>query len=441
MLSTSLAGDLARRADDGRPVRVGLIGAGEMGTDLILQIGLMQGIEVAAVASRRPQNIFDALKIAGLDTEVAEVCSNPAAAQRTIERGRMALCEGADMVCRVDAVDVVIDATGRPNAGAEIALTAIDNGKHMVMMNVEADVTVGPVLAAAAARAGVVYTVGAGDEPSSTLELYRFVEALGYPVVAAGKGKNNAYKTDAVPDDYRAEAARRNMNPRMLVEFVDGSKTMIEMTALANATGLVPDVPGMHGPDAALDDLHKVLVPKADGGILSRKGVVDYSLGKGVAPGIFVIAEMAHPRLRERMNDLALGEGPYYTFYRPYHLTSLEVPLSAAAAVLYGQANMVPLPCPVAETIALAKRDLAAGETLDAIGETCYHGWALARDDAQRIGGIPMGLLHGGVTVAAVKKGEPLTTANTQVDEHLTIVKLRRQLDRTLGSGPQEAVA
>ena len=440
MLSTTLAGDLARRADEGRPVRVGLIGAGEMGTDLILQIGMMRGIEVAAVASRRPQHIFNALEIAGLGSDLAELCGNAGAAQQSIERGHMALCEGAEMVCQVDSVDVVIDATGRPNAGAEIALAAIEHGKHMVMMNVEADVTVGPVLAEAAARAGVVYTVGAGDEPSSTLELYRFVEALGYPVVAAGKGKNNAYNTTAVPDDYREEATRRNMSPRMLVEFVDGSKTMIEMTALANATGLVPDVPGMHGPAAALDDLHKVLIPKEDGGVLSRKGVVDYSIGKGVAPGIFVIAEMAHPRLRERMNDLALGEGPYYTFYRPYHLTSLEVPLSAAAAVLYQRSNMMPLARPVAETIALAKRDLAAGETLDAIGETCYHGWAMTREDAQAIGGVPMGLLHGGTTIRALKKGEPLTAANTRVDEDLTIVKLRRQLDRALG-GPQEAVA
>ncbi len=224
-----------------------------------------------------------------------------------------------------------------------MALCAIAAGKHIVMMNVEADVTIGPYLSAKAAEAGVVYTLGAGDEPSSTMELVNFLRGLGYPIVAAGKGKNNAFRTDATPDAYVAEATRRNMNPRMLVEFVDGSKTMVEMVALANATGLVPDIPGMHGPSAPVDSLHKVFCPREDGGLLSRKGVVDFTVARGVAPGVFAVAEMRHPRLRERMSDLQLGEGPYYTFFRPYHLTSLEVPLSAAAAVLYGQSHMRPL--------------------------------------------------------------------------------------------------
>src|SRR6185295_16708731 len=175
---------------------------------------------------------------------------------------------------------------------AEAALQAIAAGKHMVMMNVEADVTIGPYLSAKATEAGVVYTLGAGDEPSSTMELVNFVRGLGYPIVAAGKGKNNAFKVDATPNAYVEEATRRNMNPRMLVEFVDGSKTMVEMTALANATGLVPDVPGMHGPSAPLASLHSTFCPREEGGILSRKGVVDFTVAKGVAPGVFVIAEM-----------------------------------------------------------------------------------------------------------------------------------------------------
>src|ERR1700737_2959182 len=166
-----------------------------------------------------------------------------------------------------------------------------------------------------ASKAGGVYPRGAGDEPSSTMELVNFVRSLGYPVVAAGQGKNNAFKIDATPDAYGEEATRRNMNPRMLVEFVDGSKTMVEMVALANATGLVPDVPGMHGPDAPLDSIHKVFCPKEEGGLLSRKGVVDFTVARGVAPGVFAVAEIRHSRLRERMSDLQLGEGPYSTFY------------------------------------------------------------------------------------------------------------------------------
>ena len=137
---------------------------------------------------------------------------------------------------------------GVPEAGAELGMATLDAGKHLVMMNVEADVTIGPMMQDIAARKGLVYTVGAGDEPSSVMEMYDWVTALAYPIVAAGKGKNNAFRIDAVPDDYREEAERRNMNPRMLVEFVDGSKTMVEMCCIANATGLVPDKPGMHGP-------------------------------------------------------------------------------------------------------------------------------------------------------------------------------------------------
>src|SRR5690606_29437478 len=238
---------------------------------------------------------------------------------------------------------------------------------------------------------------------------------------------------DAVPADYEEEARRRNMNPRMLVEFVDGSKTMVEMAAIANATGLVPDVPGMHGPAAGRDELHSVLCPAADGGILSRKGVVDYTIGKGVAPGVFVIAEMSHPRLRERMNDLKLGPGPYYTFFRPYHLTSLEVPLTCARAVLHGKADMVPLDRPVAEVAAVAKRDLSPGERLDAIGETCYRAFVMTADDARERNAIPCGLLEGGRVTAPVRKGELLTRDNAEPDPQSRLVELRRRQDALLG--------
>ena len=228
------------------------------------------------------------------------------------------------------------------------------------------------------------------------MELIEFASALGLRIVAAGKGKNNAFNRDAVPDDYREEATRRNMNPRMLVEFVDGSKTAVEMTAIANATGLMPDIPGMHGPKADRDDMAKVLIPKDDGGILNRMGVVDYTIGKGVAPGVFVIVRADHPRIIERMDDLHIGHGPYYAFFRPYHLTSLEVPLTCARIMLYGKPDMVPLPRPVAEVCALAKRDLRAGETLDFIGETCYRSWTMTVADARAQDALPVGLLEGG---------------------------------------------
>jgi predicted homoserine dehydrogenase-like protein len=425
----SIAEGLEQRAREGRPVRVGLIGAGQMGTDIIVQTDLMRGIEVVAAADAIPENVFAARALAGNGARAPEVVDDAAGAARSIARGRLAVSASYRDVCGADGVDVIIDATGNPNVGAQVALGAIAAGKHIVMMNVEADVTIGAYLSTKAAEAGVVYTLGAGDEPSSTMELVNFLRGMGYPIVAAGKGKNNAFRTDATPDAYVDEAKRRNMNPRMLVEFVDGSKTMVEMVALANATGLVPDVPGMHGPSASLDSLHKVFCPREDGGLLSRKGVVDFTVAKGVAPGVFAVAEMRHPRLRERMNDLQLGEGPYYTFYRPYHLTSLEVPLSAAAAVIYGQSHMRPLPMPVAEVGARAKRDLAPGETLDAIGEYCYRGFALSRADAVAVNALPLGLAQGARVMRKVAAGDYLTYANCAPDERLQIVQVRRAQD------------
>ncbi len=428
---TGLARDLARRADEGRPVRIGVIGSGEMGTDLVTQGMLMKGIEVAAISTRRPHTALDAIAIAYGDDAMGREAGTPSGVTEAIEAGKIAITSN-ELLVTSPLIDVVVDATGKPGVAADFDLMAMQHGKHVVMMNVEADVTIGPWLKHQADRLGVVYSVGAGDEPSSCMELIEFASALGYTIVAAGKGKNNALDHDAVPDDYREEAARRNMNPRMLVEFVDGSKTMVEMCAIANATGLVPDVPGMHGPNANRDELAKVLVPRQDGGILSRKGVVDYTIGKGVAPGVFVIVEATHPRIIERMDDLHIGRGPYYSFFRPYHLTSLEVPLTAARIVLYGRPDMVPLPVPVAEVCALAKRDLAAGERLDAIGETCYRSWTMTAAEARARQALPVGLLEGGTVLKPVRKGGLLTSDNAAPDPTTNLFRLRRLQDEML---------
>jgi predicted homoserine dehydrogenase-like protein len=305
------------------------------------------------------------------------------------------------------------------------------HGKHVVMLNVEADITIGRFLKEEARKAGVVYTGAAGDEPAATLELIGFAQSLGLDVVAAGKGKNNPLKHDAVPAEYEAEARSRNMNPRMLVEFVDGSKTAIEMVAIANATGLVPDVPGMHGPSATIDQLAHVLCPKSDGGVLNKKGVVDFSIGKGVAPGVFCIVEARHPRILERLVDLKVGKGPYFTLHRPYHLTSIEVPLSAARAVLHGRADMQPLDHPVAEAAAVTKRNLAVGETLGMIGQRDYRGFAMTWADARRQGAIPIGLAEKAKVVKPVAAGELLTYQNVALDSSLRITEIRRRLDQS----------
>ncbi len=427
---SGLAADLQQRALSGKPIRIGLIGSGMMGGDIVTQVLQMRGVVVAAIADINLEAALRALQEAGHAGDAHRVVESQSAFDAAVHAGHIAVTQDVQFVCRSGLIDVVVDATGKPAVGAEFGLSAMEHGKHLVMMNVEADVTIGAYLKREADRLGVVYSLGAGDEPSATIELIQFVSALGYPVIAAGKGKNNPLNIDATPDDYMAEARSKNLNPRMLVEFVDGSKTAVEMSAIANATGLVPDVPGMHGPAAALDELHNVLCPREDGGVLSRKGVVDYTVGQGVAPGVFVVAEMAHPRLRERMDYLKLGKGPYYTFYRPYHLCSLEVPLTCVRAVLYGRADMAPIATPTAEVCAVAKRELRAGDALDAIGEYTYRAWAMTATDARDRRAVPCGLIEGARVIAPIRKGELLTYANVAVDAGARIVELRRRQDR-----------
>ena len=431
---TGLAKDLAARADTGKPVRIGLVGAGEMGTDIVSRVAHMRGIEIGAISELNPQAAGRSVTIAYGDPDRAVATDTTDALNAAIESGRIATTQRVETLLESGLIDVVIDATGIPSVGAEIGLAAMERGKHLVMMNVEADVTIGAYLRSEAERLGVIYSLGAGDEPSSCMELIEFVSAMGHRIISAGKGKNNPLNFDATPDTYTEEAVRRHMNPRMLVEFVDGSKTMVEMAAIANATGLIPDCPGMHGPACSRDELSKVLIPASAGGVLSSDaGRVDYTIGKGVAPGVFVVAEMDHPRIRERMEDLKMGEGPYFTFFRPYHLTSLEVPLTCARAVLYGKADMVPMPVPVAEVCAVAKKDMAVGETLDQIGEYCYRAWIMTAPEARTAGAIPCGLLTGAKVTAPIKKGDLITRANAVVPANSKIAILRARQDAMLG--------
>lgn len=430
---TGLAKELDELAKSGNPIRVGVIGAGEMGTDLVTQFMLISGMDLVCVATRRPHTALDAHVIAYGSADMAVEVENRKQMSIAIAEKKCAVTADATLMVTAPEIDVIIDATGKPGVAADYDLLGMQHGKHIVMMNVEADVTIGPYLKSEADKLGVIYTVGAGDEPTACVELIEFAATLGYQIVSAGKGKNNPLNHDAVPDDYREEATRRNMNPRMLVEFVDGSKTAVEMVAIANATGLVPDIPGMHGPMASREELPKTLIPKEDGGILNKLGVVDYTIGKGVAPGVFVVVKAEHPRIIERMDDLHVGTGPYYGLFRPYHLTSLEVPLSCARIILQKKADLVPLPQPVAEVCAVAKRDLKAGESLDAIGETCYRSFALTKPDARKQKAVPVGLLEGGKATAPIKKGDLITEQNATPDTSTLLYALRQKQNAMLG--------
>jgi predicted homoserine dehydrogenase-like protein len=430
MSHPQFASELLQRAEAHGPITIGLAGAGQMGTDIVVQVALMPGMRIGAISEVRPQAAIDAALLAGHDRADIVAAPTAAAIDNAIEGGKIAVTEDLHALAAAGRIDVIIDATGNPNIGTLFALEVMKQGKHIVMLNVEADITIGRFLKEEARKAGVVYTGAAGDEPACTLEIIGFAKSLGFSIIAAGKGKNNPLKIDAVPADYEKEATERNMNARMLVEFVDGSKTAIEMVAIANATGLVPDVPGMHGPTATLDELASVLCPRENGGVLHRKGVVDYSIGKGVAPGVFCIIETRHPRVLERMIDLKVGKGPYFTIFRPYHLTSLEVPLSAARAVVYKRADMEPLDRPVAEAVAVAKRDLGLGQTMGMIGESDYRGFAMTWEDARSRGALPLGLAERARVVKPLRAGEFLTYDNCVPDDTMVITQIRRRLDQ-----------
>ena len=428
-----LAAEIDALASGHGPLVIGLAGAGQMGTDIVVELSLMSGVKLGAVSEVRIDNARDAATMAGHAEGDIVTAHKAADIDRAIEGGKLALTESYEALCAAGRIDVIIDATGNPNVGTLIALEAMKNGKHIVMLNVEADITIGKFLREEANKAGVIYTGAAGDEPAATIEMIGFAQALGFEIVAAGKGKNNPLKFDATPDAYEAEARERNMNARMLVEFVDGSKTMIEMTAVANATGLVPDVPGMHGPSATREQLAQVLCTKEDGGILNNSGVVDYSIGKGVAPGVFCIVKPRHPRVLERMIDLKVGPGPCFSLLRPYHLTSLEVSLSALRAARSGRADLTPVDHPVAECAAVAKRDLKPGQTLGKIGEYDYRGFTMTWKDARKAEAVPLGLAERAKVLKPIKAGEKLTYENCAPDDSLVITQIRRRLDQSDG--------
>jgi predicted homoserine dehydrogenase-like protein len=403
----------------GTPIRIGLVGAGQMGRGFIAQVAGIPGMETVAVADVDPGRGLEAFREAGLDP--VEGLNG-----RT---GRPAVTADARELARSEAVDVVVEATGVTEVGARVAYEAIQEGKHVVMLNAETDATVGALLARMARSAGVVYTGSAGDEPAAIMELYDFARSMGFEVVAVGKGKNNPLDPTATPESVAEEASRKHMNPKMLAAFVDGTKTMVEMATVANAIGFVPDVPGMHGP-AETDprELGRVFSLREEGGILSKYSVVDYV--RGVAPGVFVVVRSEEGPVQETLEYLGMGSGPNHVFYRPYHLTSLETPLSVARAAIYGEHGIVSDIRPMAEVVTVAKRDLDAGEKLGGIGGTDYYGTVYPVSEAA--GMLPLGLAAGARTTRPVAKGSVVARAGVELAEDSFVANLRQLQDAAL---------
>ena len=420
---------LEQREREGRPVKVALIGAGQMGQEIIAQVGEMVGMEITVAVDVSMERARKGYSFSKKRKQVVEARS-AAEAARAVREGKWIVCPDYRLAADLDGVEAVLDATGSPQLGAEISLEAISHGKHIVMMNVECDITAGPILCQKAQEAGVVYTLASGDEPAAIMEVYRFAKALGFQIVSAGKGKNNPLDIHATPETLAAKAKARDMSARMLCEFVDGSKTMVEMAVVSNATGLVPDIRGMHGPKCNIKDLQKVFVPKADGGILSASGCVDYAIGD-VNPGVFVIVTTDNMRLREGLVQRDMGPGPYYNLFRPYHLCSCEVPLTVARAAFYGESSGHPMKKPVSECFAVAKKDLMAGETLDAIGEFCYRGSIERAEVARGEKLVPLGLVRGMVMKREAPRDTAITWDMVDVRDESVLLQLRRTQDST----------
>jgi predicted homoserine dehydrogenase-like protein len=368
-----------------RPIGVGVVGATYMGAGVCGAVGRARGMELRAV--------YD---------------EDESAAQRTVKSfapaGRVM---NLDELCADPTIEVVVDGTADPVLGARAAASAIKNGKHVVSINIECDVTVGSALAQLARTKGVVYTVTAGDEPGELKSLYNHYHFLGFRIVAMGKGKNNPMNTRATPDDVRALLPNNGITAEQVCSFVDGSKTMFEMGCLANAVGFIPDVPGMHGPECTMTQICERFRSKEQGGILNREGVVDFVTGPELSGGVWIVVHTEDRRVRSDFEYLKIGKGPYYLFYQRYHNWFVDTPLSILQASLMGVPNIVPLPTPTCRVVAVAKRDLMKNDRLDGIGGRTVYGRLESESDARDE--LPLGLAQGSRLTCDVKAGQPLT--------------------------------
>ena len=428
----NLHAKLAERAAAGRPVRVALIGAGKFGSMFLGQVPTIPGLEVAVIADLAPDRARAACRTVGWDE--ARI-----AATAFTDDGRAA--------AQLPGVEVVIEATGAPEAGIRHARAAIAAGRHVVMVNVEADVLAGPLLAAEARAAGVVYSMAYGDQPALVAEMVDWARAAGFTVAAAGKGTKYLPAYHAVtPDGVWAhygltpEVARAaGMNPQMFNSFLDGTKSAIEMAAIANACGLDVPAAGLAFPPCGVDDLAHVLRPRAVGGQLDREGMVEVvsSLERDGRPvfrdlrwGVYVVlkAESDYAAACFRQYGLPTdATGRYAAMYKPFHLIGMELSISVLSAALRGEATGQTKAWR-GDAVAVAKRALRAGEVLDGEGGFTVWGRAMPAAESRAAAALPIGLAHGVALVRDIPAGTVLTMADVRLDETAEGVKARRAM-------------
>jgi len=427
---------LEKRHQEDNPVRVAMVGAGFMGRGVALQIlTAIKGMRLVAISNRTLSEAERAYREAGADSVVQ--VDTVAQLEQAILRERYAISDDAALLCQAEGIDAVLEVTGEVEYGAQVALDAIKHRKHVILMNAEVDATVGPILKVYADRAGVVISNADGDQPGVIMNLYRFVKSIGcHPVLAGNiKGLQDPYRT---PDTQRDYARRHHQKPRMVTSFADGTKISLEMAIVANATGFKAGRRGMYGPSCTDVKEAADLFPMDQ---LMNGGLVDYVLGAEPSPGVFVLGYNEDPAKQHYLSYLKMGSGPLYTFYTPYHLCHLEVPLTVARAVLFQDAAVTPIASPVCDVVTVAKRDLKAGETLDGIGGfTCY-GVLDNSDVCQKENLLPMGLAEGCRLKADVPKDQVLTNADVSFPEGRLCDKLRAEQNLYFKDAEVSAVA
>ena len=422
----------AARDDAGRPIKVGLIGAGKFGSMFLAQVPTSKGIEVAAIADLDPERAQRSCRAVGWTDERVESVDFTD--------------DSSTLFTRSD-VEVIVEATGNPAVGVEHALSAIEHGKHIVMVNVEADVLAGAYLAAEARKAGIVYSMAYGDQPALTAELVDWARATGFTVVAAGKGTKylpayNAVTPDGVWGHYGLtpeEARDAGMNSQMFNSFLDGTKSALEMAAIANACDLEPPSDGLLFPPCGVDDLPRILRPRSAGGVLERSGMVEVvsCLERDGRPvyrdlrwGVYVVLEAPNDYAADCFRQYGLttdDSGRYAAMYKPFHLIGLELNISIMSAALRGE--------PTGQTrrfagdvAAVAKRNLKAGETLDGEGGYTVWGKLLPSADSLARRALPIGLAHNVALVRDVAVGQIVAWDDVAVRDNRTI-SVRRAME------------
>ncbi len=435
---------LSRRAEESGPVRVAVIGAGKFASMFLTQASVSPTLHVIGVADLDVPKARAALARTGWDEERYSATSLDDAART----GRtFVLDSSADLIAH-PAVEVVLEITGHPLAGTQHALSAIENGKHVVMVNVEADCMVGPLLQRRAEQAGVVYSMAYGDQPALICELVDWCRTVGFDIVAAGKGTKYLpeyhYSTpDTVWDYYgftQDQLASGDFNPKMFNSFLDGTKSAIEMAAVANGTGLIPQEEGLFFPPAGIDDLPHVYRERSLGGSLTRRGTVEIAsslhrdgteVERDLRWGVYVTFEAKTDYAVQCFAEYGVKTdetGRYGSLYRPYHMIGLELGVSIASAVLRGEATGSPTGFR-GDVVTTAKKDLRAGETLDGEGGYTVFGKLAPAARSLEVEALPLGLAHGAKLIRDVSKDAVVTWGDVEVDETQPAIRLRRELE------------